>query len=25
MMQGGPSFTHVPEVIHALEHLEGQS
>jgi len=22
MMQGGPSFTHVPEVIHALEHLE---
>jgi AhpD family alkylhydroperoxidase len=25
MMQGGPSFTHVPEVIHALEHLEKQS
>jgi len=22
MMQGGPSFTHVPEVIHALDHLE---
>jgi len=21
MMQGGPSFTHVPEVIHALDHL----
>jgi AhpD family alkylhydroperoxidase len=21
MMQGGPSFTHVPEVIRALEHL----
>jgi hypothetical protein len=20
-MQGGPSFTHVPEVIRALEHL----
>jgi AhpD family alkylhydroperoxidase len=25
MMQGGPTFTHVPHVIHALEHLrEGQ-
>ncbi len=22
MMQGGPSFTHVPEVIHALDYLE---
>jgi AhpD family alkylhydroperoxidase len=22
MMQGGPAFTHVPEVIAALEHLE---
>jgi AhpD family alkylhydroperoxidase len=22
MMQGGPAFTHVPEVITALEHLE---
>ena len=22
MMQGGPSFTHVPEVVRALEHLE---
>lgn len=22
MMQGGPSFTHVPEVIHALDHFE---
>ncbi len=22
MMQGGPSFTYVPEVIRALEHLE---
>jgi len=21
MMQGGPTFTHVPHVIHALEHL----
>ncbi len=21
MMRGGPAFTHVPEVIHALEHL----
>jgi AhpD family alkylhydroperoxidase len=21
MMQGGPTFTHVPEVIHALEHF----
>lgn len=25
VMQGGPSFTHVPEVIHALDHLEGKS
>jgi len=24
MMQGGPSFTHVPEVIHALDHLQGR-
>ena len=24
MMQGGPSFTHVPEVIRALEHLESK-
>lgn len=23
MMQRGPSFTHVPEVLRALEHLEG--
>jgi AhpD family alkylhydroperoxidase len=23
MMQGGPSFTHVPEVIRALEHFQG--
>lgn len=23
MMQGGPSFTHVPEVLRALDHLEG--
>jgi len=23
MMQGGPSYTHVPEVIRALEHLRG--
>ncbi len=23
MMQGGPSFTHVPEVMRALDHLEG--
>lgn len=22
MMQGGPSFTHVPEVLRALEHLQ---
>ncbi len=22
MMQGGPSFTHVPEVIRAIEHLQ---
>lgn len=22
MMRGGPAFTHVPEVIHALEHLQ---
>lgn len=21
MMRGGPAFTHVPEVLHALEHL----
>jgi AhpD family alkylhydroperoxidase len=21
MMQGGPTFTHVPEVVHALEHF----
>jgi len=25
MMQGGPSFTHVPEVIHALDQLAGQA
>ncbi|MFH1417572.1 MAG: carboxymuconolactone decarboxylase family protein [Planctomycetota bacterium] len=25
MMRGGPSFTHVPEVIRALEHLESSS
>ncbi len=25
MMRGGPSFTHVPEVIRALEHLETSS
>lgn len=25
VMQGGPSFTHVPEVIDALDHLEGKS
>ena len=25
MMQGGPSFTHVPEVIHALEQLDAGS
>jgi len=24
-MQGGPSYTHVPLVIEALDHLEGQS
>jgi AhpD family alkylhydroperoxidase len=24
MMQGGPSFTHVPEVLQALDHLEGK-
>lgn len=24
MMQGGPTFTHVPEVIKALDHLEGK-
>jgi AhpD family alkylhydroperoxidase len=23
MMQGGPTFTHVPEVIRALEHFKG--
>jgi AhpD family alkylhydroperoxidase len=23
MMQGGPGFTHVPEVLAALEHLQG--
>ncbi len=25
MMQGGPSLTHIPEVIHALDHFEGKS
>ena len=25
VMQGGPSFTRVPEVIKALDHLQGQS
>lgn len=25
MMQGGPSFTHVPEVLNALDHLEGKA
>jgi AhpD family alkylhydroperoxidase len=25
MMQGGPAFTHVPEVLAALEHLQGKS
>lgn len=25
MMQGGPAFTYVPEVIHALDHLAGES
>ena len=24
MMRGGPAFTHVPEIIHALDHLEGK-
>ncbi len=22
LMQGGPAFTHLPEVLHALEHLQ---
>jgi AhpD family alkylhydroperoxidase len=25
LMQGGPAFTHVPEVLAALEHLQGKS
>lgn len=25
MMRGGPAFTHVPEVLAALEHLQGKS
>ena len=25
MMQGGPAFTYVPEVLHALDHLSGES
>jgi AhpD family alkylhydroperoxidase len=25
MMQGGPAFTHVPEVLAALDHLQEQS
>jgi AhpD family alkylhydroperoxidase len=25
MMQGGPAFTHVPEVLAALDHLHGKS
>jgi AhpD family alkylhydroperoxidase len=25
LMQGGPAFTHLPEVLSALEHLEGKS
>jgi AhpD family alkylhydroperoxidase len=25
VMQGGPAFTHVPEVIEALDHLQAQS
>jgi AhpD family alkylhydroperoxidase len=25
MMRGGPAYTHVPEVIEALDHLEAQS
>jgi AhpD family alkylhydroperoxidase len=25
MMQGGPAFTHVPEVLAALEHLQGSA
>ncbi len=24
MMRGGPSYTHVPEIIHALDHLENR-
>jgi alkylhydroperoxidase/carboxymuconolactone decarboxylase family protein YurZ len=25
LMAGGPAFTHVPEVLHALQHLESQT
>lgn len=25
LMQGGPAFTHVPEVLAALDHLQGKS
>ncbi|MGD9721240.1 MAG: carboxymuconolactone decarboxylase family protein [Pirellulales bacterium] len=25
MMQGGPAFTNIPEVLHALDHLETQT
>ena len=25
LMQGGPAFTHVPEVLAALEHLQGKT
>ncbi|RMF74535.1 MAG: carboxymuconolactone decarboxylase family protein [Planctomycetota bacterium] len=25
MMRGGPAFTYVPQVIHALDHLENKS
>lgn len=25
MMRGGPGFTHVPEVLHALEHLASKT
>jgi len=24
VMQGGPAYTHIPEVIHALDYLEGK-
>ena len=25
LMQGGPAFTHIPEVLAVLEHLQGKS